>query len=846
MQSKRRMEGVDAEDNPLAKAMAAAVREVVNENSQEEAIDASSATVTPPLNVSDQANDVTNENVQSKDHSTSRSTSQTSSSTSTSLEKRKVSISLANWKDCIDSESESESDSDSNPTGGSDEEEVREVFSSGSKTSKLARHTGTKRSGTKDATASQSRPTHNAIALVKQRVLKKQQQAAAALAKNDCGASRRNVGTGGDNAKRALTQKDDFFGITFARNGDDDDDDDYYDIEEEDVGVRESEEMNREGVTQGVGTVSATEDTDEFDFGSEIDAGAKAGTAASLETPGTTRAMTTTLVHSGVEAKKKREKEREERLLEEMRLETLALIEAHEAAEAKNKARHDARIAAAKERAAAAVDVATNGKGEGGDRDNGGSAVVPGLAAMSLDELMEIEGRRSMVDTDNGDLHGKKGIAPNVRQSGAIAAAAVLHKYSGKAQEEAERERKRFEEEARRKALEAEMNKSKGPLGALIEEGDDDDDGEEEEVGEEEGVGQGEKGDNEEEGGGSAGEEAVTEGGAEAKWANIDETVIAATGKEKDEEGKASNKGSEGKPSTFRGGKKMSSITFGDALAVFREISASVDHLNIETKTKAGEEEKGGSNGKESTNSSNRSNGGGWCCLGALIKRGPNYGIHALTKLKYDEWQRDLNTLYHAKETALNHADPIHRRMMATIYSMLNCNTKEKGKETDGKETDKIDCAVIGSHWESIGFQGNDPATDLRSTGMLSMLHLLFLVTFAYFSRPSSSSSSSSSPPETFMRIMMKVSSHKMYGFPVALASINLSRAVFAAVIDGTLSDVGNRTQDVIMVCQKQPCPCPSYRPFLYSLSLSSPCTMLAKSNISRPDAHHYSSNQPS
>ena len=29
----------------------------------------------------------------------------------------------------------------------------------------------------------------------------------------------------------------------------------------------------------------------------------------------------------------------------------------------------------------------------------------------------------------------------------------------------------------------------------------------------------------------------------------------------------------------------------------------------------------------------------------------------------------------------------------------------------------------FGEHWNEIGFQGRDPATDLRSTGILSLIH---------------------------------------------------------------------------------------------------------------------------
>ena len=32
-----------------------------------------------------------------------------------------------------------------------------------------------------------------------------------------------------------------------------------------------------------------------------------------------------------------------------------------------------------------------------------------------------------------------------------------------------------------------------------------------------------------------------------------------------------------------------------------------------------------------------------------------------------------------------------------------------------------------GEHWALLGFQGSDPATDLRGAGMLGLLHLLCL-----------------------------------------------------------------------------------------------------------------------
>ncbi len=45
------------------------------------------------------------------------------------------------------------------------------------------------------------------------------------------------------------------------------------------------------------------------------------------------------------------------------------------------------------------------------------------------------------------------------------------------------------------------------------------------------------------------------------------------------------------------------------------------------------------------------------------------------------------------------------------------------------------DPPLTGGHWEDIGFQGNDPATDLRDTGMLSLLQacLLYRICFSNY-----------------------------------------------------------------------------------------------------------------
>jgi hypothetical protein len=42
--------------------------------------------------------------------------------------------------------------------------------------------------------------------------------------------------------------------------------------------------------------------------------------------------------------------------------------------------------------------------------------------------------------------------------------------------------------------------------------------------------------------------------------------------------------------------------------------------------------------------------------------------------------------------------------------------------------TGEIDCPLKGDHWIKIGFQGSDPRTDLRATGIFSMMQFLAFI----------------------------------------------------------------------------------------------------------------------
>ena len=71
--------------------------------------------------------------------------------------------------------------------------------------------------------------------------------------------------------------------------------------------------------------------------------------------------------------------------------------------------------------------------------------------------------------------------------------------------------------------------------------------------------------------------------------------------------------------------------------------------------------------------------------------------IQCISKVKYDE------------------NDEIHFKILQSIYMFF---TREKG------------CAKKGTHWEKIGFQSDTPETDLRATGMMSPLQILYLLCY--------------------------------------------------------------------------------------------------------------------
>lgn len=94
-------------------------------------------------------------------------------------------------------------------------------------------------------------------------------------------------------------------------------------------------------------------------------------------------------------------------------------------------------------------------------------------------------------------------------------------------------------------------------------------------------------------------------------------------------------------------------------------------------------------------------------------------------------------------------------------------------------------CLRYGSHWESIGFQGRDPATDLRGAGLLGLLQILaFLENYKIFIKQSQE---------------LAESLH----FPLSITLINITTFVLIALKDNKLNALINKEDSVLSVVNK-------------------------------------------
>lgn len=117
----------------------------------------------------------------------------------------------------------------------------------------------------------------------------------------------------------------------------------------------------------------------------------------------------------------------------------------------------------------------------------------------------------------------------------------------------------------------------------------------------------------------------------------------------------------------------------------------------------------------------------------------------------------------------LDHGKVLHRRILTTLYRKLL-----KPKRSDP------DPPTRGPCWEKLGFQGDDPGTDLRSTGIFGLLLVLYLLDYC----------------PALASILFKTSTSPIYEIPFILVSLN-----FTCVAIESLKELG--LNDHIANCKK-------------------------------------------
>ena len=90
----------------------------------------------------------------------------------------------------------------------------------------------------------------------------------------------------------------------------------------------------------------------------------------------------------------------------------------------------------------------------------------------------------------------------------------------------------------------------------------------------------------------------------------------------------------------------------------------------------------------------------------------------------------------------------------------------------------------LGPHWETIGFQGADPATDLRGAGMLALVQMQWM---AFRRQP-------------LMHAIYKLSLKPEADFPFMTVSINVTQIVLQALRAGALTKRCNKKGSVYEV----------------------------------------------
>ena len=132
----------------------------------------------------------------------------------------------------------------------------------------------------------------------------------------------------------------------------------------------------------------------------------------------------------------------------------------------------------------------------------------------------------------------------------------------------------------------------------------------------------------------------------------------------------------------------------------------------------------------------------------------------------------ERNRIFALALKAFDNSEPLHSKMLTSVYQSLRHKTTYK-------------CPRIGCHWEEIGFQGMDPASDLRGVGILGLFQLTFFV--------------QSQQTAQLARDIYDLSTRKNSDFPFCVMGLNMTQIALHHLREGTLNREINRTENPLL-----------------------------------------------
>ncbi|TKR78292.1 hypothetical protein L596_019122 [Steinernema carpocapsae] len=120
-------------------------------------------------------------------------------------------------------------------------------------------------------------------------------------------------------------------------------------------------------------------------------------------------------------------------------------------------------------------------------------------------------------------------------------------------------------------------------------------------------------------------------------------------------------------------------------------------------------------------------------------------------------------------------SNPLHWELLCSLFKII----------TDDR-TGRNAISRTGPHWEKIGFQGDDPVTDLRGVGIFGLCQLLFLVSNGLTSQMTSQ--------------LLQLSNDKIQSFPLAVVGLNWTAMILERVKQGKLNWLAVKENSFITV----------------------------------------------